>query len=166
MIFSFTIKICATHQKDMILMGNIVIQKNHTPTLKTVFPSAMISMEGTMNKNLKRTMFWTPRIAGILFVLFLSLFALDILDMQLGFWGTIVGLFIHLIPSILLAIAIALAWRWEWVGALIFAGWSVFYMVTARGFHWSVYVIIAGIPFVIGVLFLLDWIYNKEIRPV
>jgi len=147
-------------------MGNIVIQKNHTPTLKTVFPSAMISMEGTMNKNLKRTMFWTPRIAGILFVLFLSLFALDILDMQLGFWGTIVGLFIHLIPSILLAIAIALAWRWEWVGALIFAGWSVFYMVTARGFHWSVYVIIAGIPFVIGVLFLLDWIYNKELRAV
>ena len=84
--------------------------------------------------------------------------------MQLDFWGTIVGLFMHLIPSILLAIAIALAWRWEWIGALIFAGWSVFYLATVRGFHWSVYMIIAGIPLAIGNLFLLDWIYHKEIR--
>ena len=117
-----------------------------------------------MKKTLKQTMFWTPRIAAIIFVLFLSLFALDIFEMNLGFWETILGLFMHLIPSILLAIAIALAWRWEWIGALIFAGWSVFYFVTARGFHWSVYAIIAGIPLVIGILFLLDWVYRKEIR--
>ncbi len=117
-----------------------------------------------MSKTLKQIMYWTPRIAGILFILFISLFALDIFDMNLGFWGTIVGLFMHLIPSILMAIAVALAWRWEWIGALIFAGWSIFYISTARGFHWSVYVIIAGIPFAIGILFLLDWIYHKEIR--
>ncbi len=117
-----------------------------------------------MNKTLKQTMFWSPRIAAILFVLFLSLFALDIFEMNLGFWGTILGLFMHLIPSILLAIAIALAWRWEWIGALVFAGWSIFYLVTTRGFLWSVYAIIAGVPFVIGILFLLDWIYRKEIR--
>jgi len=47
-----------------------------------------------MNKTTKQILFWTPRIAGILFVLFISLFALDIFDMQLGFWETIV-LFIH-----------------------------------------------------------------------
>jgi len=145
-------------------MGNIFPREISNQALKPGFPSAMIKMEGTMNKNLKHTMFWTPRIAGILFVLFISLFTLDIFDMQLGFWGTIVGLFMHLIPSILLAIAIVLAWRWEWIGALIFAGWSVFYIATARGFHWSVYVIIAGIPLVIGILFLLDWIYRKDIR--
>ena len=124
----------------------------------------MMDLEGTMNKTLKQTMFWTPRVAGILFVLFISLFALDIFEMGLGFWGTIVGLFMHLIPSILLAIAIALAWRWEWIGAVIFAGWSIFYVATTHGFHWSVYVVIAGIPLVIGILFLLDWIYRKEIR--
>jgi len=117
-----------------------------------------------MNKTLKKTMFWSPRIAGILFILFLSLFTLDIFDMHWGFWGTIVRLFMHLIPSILLAIAIALAWRWEWVGTVIFAGWAIFYIITAQGLHWSVYVIIAGIPSMIGILFLLDWIYRKEIR--
>lgn len=117
-----------------------------------------------MNKTLKQIMYWTPRVAGILFILFISLFALDIFDMNLGVWGTILGLFMHLIPSILLAIAIALAWRWEWVGAVAFAGWAVFYVTYFRGFDWSVYAMIAGIPLVIGLLFLLDWIYRKEIR--
>jgi hypothetical protein len=124
----------------------------------------MMNVEGTMNKTLKRIMFWTPRIAGILFVLFLSLFALDVFEMNLGFWETVGALFIHLIPSILLAIALALAWRWEWIGALVFAGWSIFYIASARGFPWSVYAIIAGIPFVIAILFLMDWIYRREIR--
>lgn len=117
-----------------------------------------------MSKSVKQALYWSPRVAGILFVLFLSLFALDVFDMNLGFWGTIVGLFMHLIPSILLAITLVLAWRWEWIGAVIFAGWSIFYIVSARGFPWSVYAIIAGIPFIIGILFLVDWIYRKEIR--
>ena len=117
-----------------------------------------------MNKTLKQTLFWTPRIAGILFVLFISIFALDIFSMELGFWGTIVGLFMHLIPSMLLAIAIALAWRWEWIGAVMFIGWAVWYIGTVRGFEWSVYVIIAGIPALIGLLFLAGWIWRKQIR--
>lgn len=29
-----------------------------------------------MNKSLKHILFWTPRVAGILFILFLSMFAL------------------------------------------------------------------------------------------
>ena len=108
-------------------------------------------------------MLWTPCIVGGLFALFINLFALNIFDVKLGFWGTIAGLFMYLILSILLATTIALAWLGMDRG-LIFAGWSVFYLATARGFHWSVYMIIAGIPLVIGILFLLDWIYHKEIR--
>jgi len=117
-----------------------------------------------MKKSVRQTLVWTPRLLGILFVLFLSLFALDIFEMNLGFWGTILGLLMHLIPSIALAIAIALAWKWEWVGAALFAGWAIFYAAAFRGFHWSVYAMISGIPLVIGILFLLDWIYRKEIR--
>lgn len=117
-----------------------------------------------MNKLLKQILFWTPRVAGILFILFLSLFALDIFEMELGFWGTILGLFMHLIPSILLAITLALAWRWEWVGALAFLGWAVWYVIAARDFHWLVYVLIAGIPALIGFLFLAGWIWRRQIR--
>ena len=117
-----------------------------------------------MNKTLKQILFWTPRIAGILFILFISLFALDIFDMQLGFWETIVGLFMHLIPSILLTIAVIIAWKREWFGALFFIGWAVWYVAFMRGFDWIAYALIAGLPVVIGLLFLAGWIWRGQIR--
>ena len=56
---------------------------------------------------MKKFLVWAPRIAGILFILFISLFALDVFEMRLGVWGTLFALFMHLIPSILLAVAVA-----------------------------------------------------------
>jgi hypothetical protein len=117
-----------------------------------------------MIKPLKQILFWTPRIAGILYILFLSLFALDIFDMQLGFWGTIVGLFMHLIPSILLTAAIIVAWKWEWVGAVLFIGWAIWYVTFMRGFDWIAYVLISGLPALIGLLFLAGWVWRMQIR--
>jgi hypothetical protein len=119
-----------------------------------------------MNKTLKQILFWTPRLAGILFILFISLFALDIFDAQLGFWGTIVGLFMHLIPSILLTIAVVVAWKWrqEWVGAVLFIGWGIWYVVNMRGFDWIAYALIAGLPALIGLFFLAGWIWRRQIR--
>ncbi len=119
-----------------------------------------------MNKTLKQILFWLPRIAGILFVVFISMFALDIFDMQLGLWGTIVGLFMHLIPSMLLTIAIVIAWRREWFGAVLFIGWAIWYVAGTRGFEWSVYVLIAGLPALIGLFFLAGWIWRKQIRNI
>jgi len=123
-----------------------------------------LSREDAINKTLKQILFWTPRIAGILFILFLSLFAWDIFDMGLGFWGTIVGLFMHLIPSIVLTIAIIIAWRREWVGAGLFLGWAIWYVASARGFDWIVYALIAGLPALIGLFFLAGWIWRRRIR--
>lgn len=117
-----------------------------------------------MNKPLKNFLFWTPRIAGILFILFISLFALDIFDAQLGFWETILGLFMHLIPSILLTIAVVIAWKREWFGALLFIGWAVWYVSFMRGFDWIAYALIAGLPVAIGLLFLIGWIWRGRIR--
>lgn len=121
-------------------------------------------MENTMNKTTKQILYWAPRMLGILFVIFLSIFAFDVFDGQYSVWQTVLALFMHLIPSIILALAVALAWRWEWIGTLVFAGWAVLYIAIARGFPVSVYVIVAGIPFLIGILFLVDWMYRKELR--
>jgi hypothetical protein len=126
----------------------------------------MMNVEDAMNKTIKQTLFWTPRVAGILFVLFISLFAFDVFEEGLGFWGTLLALFMHLLPSILLAIAIYVAWKREWFGAVLFIGWAIWYVVffRDRDFPWITYAIIAGIPTVIGLLFLVDWIWRKQIR--
>ena len=117
-----------------------------------------------MNKTLKGTLFWLPRVTGILFVLFISIFALDVFDMELGFWGTIFGLFMHLIPSIALGIVIAVAWSREWVGTVFFITWAIWYVTWMRGFDWIAYALIAGVPFIVGILFLAGWIWRKQIR--
>ena len=119
-----------------------------------------------MNKNLKQTLLWTPRIAGILFVLFISLFAFDVFEEGLGFWGTLLALLMHLLPSILLAIGIFVAWKREWVGALLFIGWAIWYLASFldRNFPWITYAIIAGLPAMIGLVFLADWVWRRQIR--
>ena len=124
----------------------------------------MMIVEDAMNKTLKQILFWTPRVAGILFVLFISLFAFDVFEEGLGFWGTLLALFMHLLPSILLAVAIYFAWKREWIGAILFIGWAVWYVGFFRGMPWPAYVIIGGLPAVIGLLFLVDWIWRKQIR--
>jgi hypothetical protein len=117
-----------------------------------------------MAQPLKRLLFWTPRIMAILFALFLSIFALDVFGEGYSLWQTILALFMHLIPVYILLIALALAWRWEWVGAVVFIGFSVWYLMTTGGqFPWSVYLIVAGPPLLIGVLFLLNWLYKTKL---
>ena len=124
----------------------------------------MMRVEVVMNKTLKQLLFWVPRATGILFILFISLFALDVFDMKLGFWETMLALFMHLLPSILLSLAIVIAWKREWFGALLFIGWAIWYITFFQQQHWSAYVLISGLPAVIGLLFLVGWVERKQIR--
>ena len=57
-----------------------------------------------MEKNISKSLYWTPRILSIVFIFFLALMSLDIFEGNYGFWGTIVGLFMHNIPAMILLI--------------------------------------------------------------
>jgi hypothetical protein len=109
-----------------------------------------------------RLLHWTPRVLGILFVAFLALFALDVFDMGLGFWDTLVALTMHLLPNFVLLAIVILAWRWPWVGGVGFLGFAAVYIATFRGFDWLTYVMIAGIPTLIGLLYLADWYVRRR----
>ena len=113
----------------------------------------------------KNLLLWLPRVLGILFVVFTSIFSFDVFDMGLGFWESLLVFFMHLlIPTFLLAIVVALAWRWEWVGALGFGLWGVYYYFGFGGFDLSLYLIISGIPLLIAALYLAAWIIRKKTR--
>ena len=116
-----------------------------------------------MNPVLKKILLWLPRVLGILFVLFTSLFSLDVFDMGLSLWESILALFMHLlVPTLLLAVVVAFAWRWEWVGALRL--WSVGIVLFTRiqGFDLTAYILISGIPLLIAGLYLVGWILRKQ----
>ena len=118
-----------------------------------------------MKKPTKRLLFWTPRILCILFAVFVSLFALDVFGEGYGFWKTLLVLAMHLIPTGIILIVLAISWRWEWVGGIVFNVLGVLYPVMFWGrFPWSVYLVISGPLFLIGVLFLLNWLCRRELR--
>lgn len=122
--------------------------------------------------NPNKFIFWAPRILSIIFILFLALFSLDVFDMKLDFWGTVVGLFMHNIPSMILLIILLISWKHEIVGAVAFILAGLLHigiLLTTRlmsspepwyQFFWSL--TISGPAFLIGVLFLVGWFKKKR----
>lgn len=116
----------------------------------------------------KKFVFWTSRILAILFILFLAVFSLDAFGENAGFLGTILALFIHNIPSIILLILLIISWKHELVGAISFITAGVLYIVwlllrpTYPGYilPWSL--MVAGPAFLIGILFFIGWEQKKK----
>lgn len=118
-----------------------------------------------MKNAIRRFVVWTPRVLGLLFAAFISVFALDVFGAGYGFWEAVAALLIHLVPTYLILIALAVAWRWEWVGAALFVGLGVWYLVMAWGqFPWATYLVISGPAFLIGGLFLANAVWPAEQR--
>ena len=107
-----------------------------------------------------RALFWAPRALCILFIAFVSLFALDVFGEGHGFWRTLADLMMHLIPSFVMVAALVVAWQWEWVGTVMFTVCGVFFMIIGRG-TWVK--ITFGAPcFVAASLFFINWRQKRE----
>jgi hypothetical protein len=124
-----------------------------------------------MTQPSRRVLFWTPRILSIAFIIFLSLFALDVFNDAHGFWNTIAALLIHLIPAFVLTAGLILAWRWEWVGAVFYAAAGAGYVVTVLPLRISPsaklswILTIAAPAFVLAAMFLANWLKRAELHP-
>ncbi len=57
-----------------------------------------------------KILYWTPRVLGILFAVFISIFALDVFG-EYGFPEVLVALFMHLIPTFLVVGVLLIAWK-------------------------------------------------------
>jgi len=68
----------------------------------------------------KDWLFWTPRILGILAILFVSMFALDAFGQGKSFWQGLMDFAIHLVPSYILLAILLVAWKWELIGGALF----------------------------------------------
>ena len=119
-----------------------------------------------MRHTIERLLHWTPRILGLLFAAFVSVFALSVFGEGYTFWQTILALTIQLIPTAVVLGALAISWRWGWAGGLVFLALGAWYLATSWGrFPWSTYVVIAGPLFLLGLLFEIDWWYARRCRP-
>jgi uncharacterized membrane protein len=118
-----------------------------------------------MNRPTRLLLYWSPRVLGIAFALFLSLFALDVFNEHLGFLKTILALSIHLIPTAIIVAVLAVSWRWEWVGGILFIAVGILYLSNPRVWHHPDWIaVISGPLFLVGALFLFGWSKRAEIR--
>jgi hypothetical protein len=121
-----------------------------------------------MKRNLNAFIYWTPRILSLAFVAFLMLFSLDVFDEGLGFWGTLLGLFMHNLPALILLALTLASWKREIVGGIAFVAAGFLYIISTilRGVPWyqvlSWSMIIAGPAFLIGALYLVGWYRRKK----
>lgn len=121
---------------------------------------------------MNKFIYWMPRIISIAFILFLMLFSLDVFEGNYGFWGTIVGLFMHNIPALILLVIVIISWKYELVGAitfilagLLYTGICIVRIIMSNPSEWymlSWSMIIAGPAFLIGILFLIGWSQKKK----
>ena len=112
-----------------------------------------------MKAGTKRIILWSPRILGILFAIFISLFALDVFGEGDTLGETIIALGMHMIPTLIVVLALVVAWRWPWLGAIVYMALAVVYMLMSHGESF-----VLSVPlFLLGVLFLVQWILRAEL---
>jgi len=110
----------------------------------------------------KKLIHWLPRILGILFALFISIFALDAFGEGIPFIESVIGFLIHLLPTYIVIAVLLIAWKWEWVGGTLFIFAGFFYIFGANNMHWSAYLTIAGPPILIGSLFIAAYFLSNK----
>jgi hypothetical protein len=101
-----------------------------------------------------RILHWLPRVLSILFIIFISLFALDVFGGPKWF----LALLIHLIPSFLLVIFTIVSWKHGLLGGIIFCIAGIAFLVSSHFKAWVV-----SVPAVfIGLLFIAEKILFKN----
>lgn len=112
--------------------------------------------------------YWTPRVVSIIFILFLTLFSLDVFEPGRSASQIALGLFIHNLPSLFLTVILIISWKHEIVGGITFILAGLLYILLllfSSAFEWFMLVwalLISGPAFLIGFLFLLNW--SKKTR--
>lgn len=120
-------------------------------------------LTGAMSPPVRRLVYWAPRVAALVFVAALVPLGFDVFGTGQSLWEELLAFLMHQAPAAILLLATIIAWRRPLVGAVGLIAWAAWYMTHWGTFPASVYAEIAGLPFVIGVLFLLNWRYGGEL---
>ncbi len=102
-----------------------------------------------------KALYWAPRILGILGILFISLFSLDVFETGVSLTNLLVGFLVHNIPSLVLATVLVVAWKDERLGGYMFIMVSLIPFILLGNSFWVNAMLCA--PFLLtGILFLVS----------
>lgn len=112
---------------------------------------------------MKRLLFWLARGLMVIYILFISLFALDAFDAAYSTSQQLISFAIQIAPSLLLAVILLFAWKRPLVGAAGFLVMSVFFTILVHGPSAGIGFYILVIPAFSGsCMFFLEWIRTER----
>ncbi len=124
-------------------------------------------VRGEVSPRLAGIIHWAPRIAAILIIFFISLFSLDVFEMEASPLELLGGFLIHSIPSIAMLVLLAFAWKRPAVGFVAFLTAGVlfaFFFVRDANSLPNLLIFVFPILLIAG-LFYADWKWIKSQPP-
>jgi len=116
-----------------------------------------------MQQKTSKFIYWFPRILSIVYLVFISIFALDAFGEGLKWWEMLVGFVMHMIPTFIGVIILMFAWKKELVGVILFA---ILGLLTIFAFDTHedliVFLLISLPLFVVAGCFYLSLHYSKK----
>ena len=118
-----------------------------------------MGMSSLLANNLK----WWPRVLAIIYIAFISVFALNVFGPNFSFGA----LFVHLLPSAFLTICLVIAWKRELIGSVLFGSFAIAYVVmNFFQLEWAVFLIVGSPPLAVGVLFFAAALAKVDVELV
>jgi hypothetical protein len=114
---------------------------------------------GQVNPRLAKIIHWAPRLAAILIIFFVSLFSLDVFEMEASPLELLGGLLIHNIPSIAMVVVLIFAWKRPAVGFVAFLVAAVLFTILfVRDISALPNLLLFQLPILlVAFLFYADW---------
>ena len=123
---------------------------------------------GQINPRLGKIIHWAPRLAAIGIIFFISLFSLDVFEMDAPPLELLGGFLMHNIPSLAMLLLLVFAWKRPKVGFVAFMLVAVLFGLR---FVRSIYSLGNLLMFVLPILliaglFYADWKWNQPDTPI
>ena len=135
--------------------------------------AARQARKGQIAPRLARWIYWSPRIAGIFIIFFISLFAMDVFEGDAALGEKLLAFLMHMIPSLVLILLLILAWRWEWIGLVTFLLAALFFMRTffmsigqpgSLSSAFGMLLLFSGPLLLIALLFGANWRWHSQLH--
>lgn len=122
---------------------------------------------GQVSPRLAKIIHWAPRVAAILIIFFVSLFSLDVFEMEASPLELLGGFLMHNIPSIGMLVLLIFAWKRPVVGFVAFlAAAALFAIFFVRGIYSLPNLLLFVFPILlVAFLFYVDWKWLKPQPP-
>jgi len=122
---------------------------------------------GQVSPRLAKIIHWAPRVAAILIIFFVSLFSLDVFEMEASPLELLGGFLMHNIPSIGMLVLLIFAWKRPAVGFVAFlVAAALFAIFFVRDIYSLPNLLLFVLPILlVAFLFYVDWKWLKPQPP-